>query len=76
MKATAQSYTPQPITCLLSSVYDVRSWLTSFIDELTGHSQPHCFRFTLDKGQAVMHYRKWSHCKWSTEGLLLLTVSL
>ena len=75
MKATAQSFTPQPLTILLESVFDVRSWLLPYIDELQGHSQPHCFRFTLNKdGMAEMHYKKWSDDKWSTEGLLLLKV--
>ena len=75
MKATAQSFTPQPVTILLESVYDVRSWLLPYIDELQGHSQPHCFRFTLNQdGKSEMHYKKWSDDGWSKEGLLLLKV--
>ena len=66
MKVTAQSFTPQPITILLESVYDVRSWLAPFIDELHGHRQPHCFRFTMNNdGQEVMHYKNWSDDGWS-----------
>ncbi len=72
---TAQSYTPQPVTIQLKSVYDVRSWLVPHIEELHGHSQPHCFRFTLDEdGRAVMHYKNWSKDGWSETGLILLKV--
>lgn len=75
MKVTAQSFTPQPITILLETVYDVRSWLAPCIEELHGHSQPHCFRFTLNEhGQTVMDYKNWSHNVWSKEGLILLKV--
>ena len=76
MKVTAQSFTPQPITILLESVYDVCSWLAPFIDELHDHRQPHYFCLTMNKdGQAVMHYiQSWSDDGWSNEELLLLTV--
>ena len=75
MKATAQSFTPQPITILLESVHDVRSWLAPFIKDLHGHSQPHCFRFTLNSDeQAVMHYKNWTNEGWSKEGIELLKV--
>ena len=47
-----------------------------FINALVGHSQPHCFRFTLNEiSQAVMHYKKWSNHGWSEEALLLFLVS-
>ena len=76
MKVTAQSFTPQPITILLESLHDVRSWLAPYIKEIHGHSQPHCFRFTLtEDDKVVMHYKNWSHEGWSEEGLLLLKVS-
>lgn len=75
MKVTAQSFTPQPATVLLESVYDVRSWLAPYINDLHGHSQPHCFRFSLNKhAVAVMHYKNWSHEGWSQEGIMLLKV--
>lgn len=75
MKVTAQSSTPQPVTVLLEGIYDVRTWLLPFINELHGHSIPHCFRFTLNEdGQGVMHYKNWSDGVWSKEGLLLLKV--
>ena len=55
---TAQSFTPQPVTVLLEGIYDVRTWLLPFINELHGHSQLHCFRFTLNEdGWGVMHYK-------------------
>ena len=75
MKVTAQSFTPQPITVLLESSHDVRSWLAPYIEDIHGHNQPHCFRFTLNEDQqAVMHYKNWSHDGWSEEGIVLLTV--
>ena len=75
MKVTAQSFTPQPTVILLDYVYDVRSWLIPFIKDLHGHSQPHCFRFTLNPdGNPIMHYKNWSHDGWSNEGLMLLKV--
>ena len=77
MKVTAQSFTPQPTTILLENIRDARLWLGPFIQELHGHSQPHCFRFTLSEdGYAMMHYKRWSHEQWSTEGLMLLKVRI
>ena len=75
MKVTSQCYTPNPNVVLLDSVYDVRSWIGPHIDDLHGHSQPHCFRFSLDEsGTAVMHYRNWTTDAWSKEGIQILKV--
>ena len=75
LKATAESYTPQPNVRELQVVHDVKIWLTPFIEPLHGHSTPHCFKFTLNGSeQAVMHYKNWSSDLWSKEGLVLLKV--
>ena len=75
---TEQSFTPEPITAQIQAIHDVRSWLIPHIEDLHGHSQPHCFRFTLNKeGIAEMHFKTWSTDKaWSKEGLLLLKVMI
>lgn len=55
VKATQESYTPNPTVEGVSYVYDFKSWLASHIEDLHRHSQPHCFKFTLDpNGCAVM----------------------
>ncbi len=75
---TEQSFTPEPITAQIQAIHDVRSWLIPHIEDLHGHSQPHCFRFTLNKeGIAEMHFKTWNTDKaWSKEGLLLLKVMI
>lgn len=76
IKVTASSYNPQPMVEFVKHVYDVKSWLTPSIEELHGHTQPHCFKFFLSsEGHAVMHFKNWSHDAWSREPLLLLKVN-
>ena len=77
MKATEQSYTPHPTVKILPYVYDVKSWLAPHIEDLHGHTQPHCFKFTRDReGCAVMHFKNWSSDLWSSECLNLLKVRI
>ena len=75
INVTTRSYSPHPKVELLEYIYDVRSWLTPFIEDLHGHTQPHCFKFVLNaKGCAEMFYKSWSHDAWVQEGLVLLKV--
>ena len=75
INVTTRSYSPHPKVELLEYVYDVRSWLTPFIEDLHGHTQPHCFKFVLNaEGCAEMFYKSWSHDAWVQEGLVLLKV--
>ena len=73
---TASSYNPQPMVEFVKHVHDVKLCLTPSIEELHGHTQPHCFKFVLSsEGHAVMHFKNWSHDAWSREPLVLLKVS-
>lgn len=75
--ATTMSYSPHPKVELLKYVYDVRAWLTPSIEDLHGHTQPHCFKFTLNaNGHAEMFYKNRSGDGWSKDGVLLLKVGL
>lgn len=75
--ATTMSYSPHPKVELLKYVYDVRAWLTPSIEDLHGHTQPHCFKFTLNANEhAEMFYKNRSSDGWSKDGILLLKVGL
>ena len=63
-KQITQSSTPTPTVEVLNTVSDVRSWLEPCIDGLNGHSLPHCFKFFLEDGKAVMYFRHWSSDAW------------
>ena len=77
LSATSNSYTPHPKVKLLEFVYDVKSWLSPHIEDLHGHTQPHCFKFVLNSdGYSEMYYKNWSHDVWSENGLILLKVCL
>ena len=61
----------------LRYVYDVRSWISPCLEEITRHTAPHIFRFRRNEnGRAEMHYKHWSHESWepAERGLFLLKV--
>ena len=59
---------PTPTAHLLESIYDIKSWIIPHLNNLHGHSQPHCFKFILnDQGKAVMYFRNWTTSPWCTE---------
>ena len=43
---------------MLKIVYDIKSWISDYCEELHEHTVPKCFKFTSNEdGKAVMHYR-------------------
>ena len=54
LSATCNSYTPRPKVELLKFVYDVKLWLNPHIEDLYGHTQPHCFKFVLKGVQEII----------------------
>jgi len=74
-KANVQSFTPQPQFTMLNHLYDVHNLIAPCLNDLHGHSQPHCFRFTLNQqDEAIVQYRNWSYQTCSEVGVLLLKV--
>ena len=66
--ATEVSMDPTPQVVLIKEVYDVRSWINPHLNEFHGHSQPHCFKFILNRdGKAIMFSRNWSANPWCLE---------
>ena len=63
-KVIHASFTPEPISADLSHVWDVKSWLKSYIPALQNHSRHHSFRFQKGIGKNAkyieMSYRNWS----------------
>lgn len=55
----------------LQYIFDIKSWIAPYLDEIHGHTAPHVFRFrfnhTSKKGE--MHYKYWSHQAWETDGM-------
>jgi len=48
--------TPRPYQLLM--VYDIRSWIEKYAEELHAHTVPKCFKFERnDAGKAMMFYR-------------------
>ncbi len=70
------SYTPQPKVIWIESSFDFKAWIEPYIQEIHGHTEPHCFRFKMNEdGQVILHYRQWSGQPWIPEqGLSLLKV--
>ena len=53
---------PNPRPYQLLMVYDIRSWVEEYAEELHAHTVPKCFKFEhSDAGKAMMFYRNWSH---------------
>ncbi|KAL5468782.1 hypothetical protein EMCRGX_G029899 [Ephydatia muelleri] len=71
-----KSFTPNPKAILVEHLLDVKNWMIPHIQEIHGHTEPHCFRFTQSHcgENIVMHYRQWSGQAWIPEtGIQILT---
>ena len=53
----------------------MRSWLEPCIDGLNGHSVPHCFKFFLEDGKAMMYFRHWSSDAWCNADVAVKVLS-
>ena len=54
---------------MLKMVYDIKSWISDYCEELHEHTVPKCFKFTLNEdGKA------WSHESWK-EPIVMLKFS-
>jgi len=68
LQVTESSMLPRPKAELIKEIYDVRSWITSSLNDLHGHSQPHCFKFVCNgNGKAVMFHKNWSSSQWCSD---------
>ena len=76
------SSTPSPKVKVLDSVLDVKAWLTPSLENMHGHSGPHCFKFIPvtegDTTNVLMYYRNWTSDPWceTSEALQLLKVKI
>ena len=52
LSETRESTTPQPHATSLSEVHDVKSWIAASMEDVHGHSTPHCFKF-IKRGEEV-----------------------
>ena len=78
MEQVSVSSTPAPLVKVVDSVLDVKSWITPTLEDVHGHSTPHCFKFVLvDESEVFMYYRLWSSDAWceTADALKLLHVS-
>ena len=63
---------------VLKYVYDVRKWLSPYIDEIHHHTIPHVFLFKKgESGHCEMFSKHWAKDDWlqSSQGDILLKVS-
>ncbi len=68
MTETELSITPQPNVVILREVRNVKEWIQPSLEDLHGHSSPHCFRFIKDEaGDVRMFYKNWSSDPWCDE---------
>ena len=70
---TTNSTSPSPTVSFIKEIFDLKSWLNPLMEQLHGHSLPHCFKFILctdDKTGSkvpVMYYKSWSSANWCTD---------
>jgi len=73
------SSTPSPNVRVVQHVFDIKAWLLPQVDELHGHSTPHCFKFIKKSGfeDVLMYSKLWSSDAWcsETEAIIPLKVS-
>ncbi|XP_074628853.1 uncharacterized protein LOC141886566 isoform X1 [Acropora palmata] len=66
---------PSPQPYQMAVVYDIRSWVEDYAEELHAHTVPKCFKFKCnDAGKAEMYYRNWSHEEWQGPVIILKSV--
>ena len=78
-RVITQSYTPSPKPLLLSSMFDIKTWIEPAMKGLHNIIYPHCFKiFTASDGKVKMSYKQWSRdANWmpeSSEGIEILKV--
>lgn len=71
----AKLYT-SPFVKLLEGVYDVKSWLLPHIEDIHGHTAPHCFKFIKIGNEVLLYYKNWSDSSWcqDTSAIKILKV--
>lgn len=63
-------------TSTLKFIFDIKTWISPYLEEIHGHTTPHVFLFRRNvKGKACMYTKTWSHQEWEPEqGMQLLKV--
>ncbi|KAI8493959.1 hypothetical protein Bbelb_283060 [Branchiostoma belcheri] len=63
--AITKSFNPSPVSFHIQNVLDFKTWLSSELEDISGHSIPHCFKFTMGPHQQPnIHYKEYStECK-------------
>ena len=67
LKQTKLCTTPEPNAIVLTEVKNVKSWLTPTLEDIHGHSTPHCFKFIKSCGEVKMFFKHWSKDPWCDE---------
>lgn len=78
LQLITRSSMPNPVSALLSSVYDFKKWMEPYLGALKGHSKYHVFRFTLnaETKKAEMHYKQFSKNPWEPVGAGVSVISV
>lgn len=58
-------------------MFDIKSWISPFLEDIHGHTVPHIFLFRRNSaGKCVMFTKHWSHDHWEpVDGLQILKVT-
>lgn len=65
IKLTKESTSPEPMVTTLTSLHDVKTWLSPSLNPFSGHSTPHCFKIIKDEtGEVKVYYKCWSSDPW------------
>lgn len=77
IKFTKESTSPEPTVVTLSSVHDIKTWISPFLNPFTGHSTPHCFKIIKDaEGEVKIYYKCWSSDPWCKEDEVILPLNV
>ncbi|KAI8493077.1 hypothetical protein Bbelb_290810 [Branchiostoma belcheri] len=59
--AITKSFNPSHVSFHIQHVLDFKTWLSSELEDISGHSIPHCFKFTMGPHQQPnIHYKEYS----------------
>ena len=62
---------------MVVGVWDVKSWMEPFVNNMKGHSRYLIFRFTLaTEGHSELHYEQHSAVPWEPEGSAISLISV
>ena len=61
---------------MITEVFDVKGWIAESLENVHGHSTPHCFKFVKQSGKVLMFFKSWSSDPWCEESKAIVLLKV